>query len=174
MAFLAVAAPYISAASAGLSAVQAYSSAQQQSKTASYNAKVAEANATSQRQWAEYEATNLEREAKAQRGRLTAAMGASGVQTGTGSFLDVLTDDAMTSELDALSLRLQGEQRGRFYDADAAGQRAQGRYAKRMAPVSALTAGLRGFTAAGGSFGSSTPPTSNATIRWTGPRVGAV
>ena len=163
--------PWIAGAVGAVGAIQ---SSMQQSATAKYNAQVADMNATSQRQWAEFEAGKVRDAGKVQRARMRAAQGASGVEAGTGGFLDVLTSDAIDNELDALSMRLQGQARGQFYDAQAGGFRMQASQARAAAPFSALTAGVRGFTAGGGSFGSSVPPTSNATIRWSGPRVGAV
>lgn len=148
--------PFISA---GLSAVGAFQQSQQASATANYNARVAEANAVSTRQWAEYEASRVQQAGKTQRARMLAAQGASGVATGTGSFLDVLTSDAIENELDALSMRLQGQQRGQFYDAQGAGYRMQASQARSSMPFSIATAGLRGYTSA---------------IRWSGPRVGVV
>lgn len=127
----------------GFSALSSFADSQAQASVMRYNAQVAEANALSQRQWAEHEAQQVQEAGRRQRARMLAAQGASGVATGTGSFADVLTDDVIAAEMEALSVRLQGEQRGRFYDAEAGGLRAQARHTSRMAPVSALTSGLQ-------------------------------
>lgn len=136
------------AASAAMSGLGSFQQSRQAAQVADFNAEVAAVNAVSEREWAAAEEARTRREAGQRRGTSVARMGASGLVAQEGSFGDVLSDEAIESELEALTIRAQGEQRARGFEAQQAGQRLSARHTRRSAPLSALGAAAR----AGGPF----------------------
>lgn len=63
-------------------------------------------------------------------GRQLANIAASGVQVGTGSALDIMTDSAIAAERDALNIRYQGALEGSRLKAEASMQRRQAKAAR--------------------------------------------
>lgn len=122
--------------------------AQAAKKTADYNASVMEAQA------AEVRANTAEQERRfrigtqKQQGSAVAAAGASGVTLD--SFADSLAESAGNAELDALTMRWQGERQANALDNSAQLERASGR-TKRKAGL--LGAAGTAFSTAGGMAG---------------------
>lgn len=137
-----------------LSMVEAKESSDRQQGIANYNRKVAENNAVTTRAWAAYDAKNQRRENEAALGKTRALYGASGVDVGDGSAIDVMSDDALQGELAALSLIAKGEVAGSAQDAQARLFQYEASSIKKAAPLSIATAGVKGANA-GYSFGSS-------------------
>jgi len=90
-----------------------------------YNAKVAEQNAQIARETAAEEERRKRIETRRQLGQMRSARGASGIQL-DGSALDVLQDSAATAELDALTIRHQGEVQAFGYESQARMARMEG------------------------------------------------
>jgi hypothetical protein len=78
-------------------------------QTERYNRQVAERNATISRQQAAVSEAAARRDGRRALGKIEAGYGASGVVGNEGSALDVLEDSAIESELDALTIRYNGE-----------------------------------------------------------------
>lgn len=139
---MAQALPFIMAGVGALSSLQQSSQAK---KTAEYNAAVAQSNAAQAQAFADADAARARDEAARKQGAMRAKAAASGVDTGTGSVLDVLSDEALQNELDALNIEAKGAAEARSFNMQAEGFRKQARNIKRAAPLSALGAGLSGF-----------------------------
>lgn len=116
----------------------------QQSAMADYNAKVAANNAVQERAWAEAEANRQRSDAARQRASLLATTAASGVSTGSGSILDVLSDDATRAELDALNIQAKGESSARGFATQEQQFRMEQRNIRNSTLTNAIGAGLRG------------------------------
>jgi len=99
------------AAGTGISAIASYSAYQQQAKVAESNADAASAAARAEEQ-------RLRRDRARRMGSIRAAYGAAGVQA-TGTPLEVLGDQAMEAELDALAVRYGGAVRSRNFENQA-------------------------------------------------------
>lgn len=138
--------------SAILSGVQAMQSSKQAEKTAKYNSQVAAVDAENNRAWARYDANKARQQGDAEAGRTRSLAGASGTDVGEGSTIDILSDDAVESELNALSLELQGEARGRSFDSQSAMYQMEADNAKSSRPLSIAGAALSGY-ASGHSLG---------------------
>jgi hypothetical protein len=141
---MAMALPFIGAAVAALGSFQ---QSRQQGAVSDYNARVAQQNALQERAWGEADAIRMREDASRQRARIRTATAAAGVDVGTGSIIDVLSDDAIRAELAALDIVARGEGAARAQEAQAAGFRMEARFTRRAAPLSALGAGLSGFAA---------------------------
>jgi hypothetical protein len=139
----------IAGASAATSMVGSLQQSAQEARVAEFNAAVAQTNAIQERAFAEADAMRVRDQASRAAGRTRVMAAAAGVDTGTGSVLDILSDDAIQFELDALNIQARGEAGARAHESQAAMQRAQARHTRRQAPLSALGAGLQGF---GGGF----------------------
>lgn len=94
-----------------------------------YNAQIAEQNAQATRATAAEEERRLRVSSRKQIGQARANYGASGVQL-EGSPLDVLEESAANSELDALTVRHQGEQQARSLEQYATLERFKGKNAQ--------------------------------------------
>lgn len=151
------------AASAGLGAIgsiqQGFASRQQ----AEYNAQVAEQNAAAARAQAALDESTSRKKSSMVLGAIRARAAAN---TGdvSGSALDVLADSASEAELEALTLRYQGEVKARQMESEAAIERRRGKNAILEGFVGAgtrlLTAGGYALKAYGGSdAGGSAIPT---------------
>lgn len=117
------------AAGAALSAVGSIRGGNAVANAAEYNAQNAEANAQESRQQASEEERRVRVQARKQIGAARANYGASGVTT-EGSALDVLEESAANAELDALTVRHQGEMKARNFEQYANMERFKGREAK--------------------------------------------
>lgn len=108
------------------------------------NAKIAEQQArdASERGFVEEEA--LRRKAHILKGQQRAAFGASGLDTGTGTPLDVLADTAYLSESDAATIRYNAQQERYGFESQKGDQ--MGKAA--MSKVSATNARIAGSNAA--------------------------
>ena len=152
-AFVAANAGKLALAVGGLSAVTDFQSQRQAAAVARYNAEVAEQSAASQRQWGEAEAARAREASRRQMARMRAAQGASGVEVGSGSFGDVLADDAMVGELQALSLLYESESRARQFDTQAAIARSQTGTSFGRSLLAGIGTGLSAYGAMGGPVG---------------------
>ncbi len=79
--------PYLMAAGTAVGAVQGYSSAQYQAQVAENNAAIMAENARNERAAADQDMMDKDLEAKAQIGAMLSEMGASGLDTNSGSLL---------------------------------------------------------------------------------------
>lgn len=136
-------------AGTGLQAVGTIASAQAQSNAAKYNAQISEQNATIARQNAAEQEARQRRLAKKRLGALRAGVGASGV-TMEGSPLAVMQDTAQQLELDALTIRHQGDLKARGYKVNAELDRTQAKNVKKQGYLKAgsqlLSGGARAYT----------------------------
>jgi hypothetical protein len=115
-------------ASVATQAIGQIQQAQVAKKAADYNAALAEQNAAVQRQQAGAREEAQRREAGQVLGAQRAAFAQSGGGMG-GSAADVMQQSATNAELDALTLRYEGELRARGLEAEAAGERFAGKAA---------------------------------------------
>lgn len=138
MAFILPFIPYVAAA---VSAVSAYQQGQANANAAGYNAQIGEVNKG-------MALRDQERKAQLAAGRARAAYGASGVQLGTGSPLDVLADAAGQSEYDKLKIRFN-------YDSRINLDRAQESSYRTSSVLNAVGAGFKAYGSAIPMFGSS-------------------
>lgn len=131
-------------AAASVSALGSLQQSAQAEAVSNYNAKVAANNAIQERAWATAEADRQRSAAARQRATLAATTAASGVSVGSGSVLDVLSDDAIRAELDALTTVSQGESRARGFRSQENQFRMEARNTRNSAFTSAIGAGMRG------------------------------
>jgi hypothetical protein len=169
MAFLPVIAAVASIAGTGLAAVGAIQQGNAARAAATYNAAVAENNAIVARQNAKLalsesnaEEQGVRRRTAQQLGTAGAAIGASGI-TQEGSALDVLEETVALGELDALTVRWQGdlkarnfEQQARGYQSSAELERMSGRAAKTNSIFSAAGTLLSGLSSTSSNYFKST------------------
>lgn len=136
-----------------ISAVGAVSQASAAAKAADYNAKVAEKNAAIAKQNALADEQAKRRETQSILGRSRAAIGASGLAV-VGTPLDVLSETAALGELDALTIRYNGENNAQSYKQDAELERMRGRSAKTRGFFGAASHLIGGLSDAASSAGS--------------------
>jgi hypothetical protein len=163
----ATAAPYIAAAGAGISAIgsiqqgnQAYASAKSEQYAREANAQLLQFNAQAAGQQAVAREALLRRRVAATQGEARAALGSTGTAA-TGSNLGLLEQAAQEGELDALTIRYEGEmqQRGLMAQAQqelyqAQGAKRQAKDARRAGFMNAATSLLSGAAMYGaGGFG---------------------
>jgi len=101
-------------------------SANAQQNESRYNRQVAERNATIVQQQAAVSEAAARRDARRAIGKAEAGYGASGVVGSEGSPLEVLQDSATEAELDALTIRYNGELGAMGYRDDATMARMRG------------------------------------------------
>lgn len=116
---MAVALPWIMAATAVVSAAGAIQQGQATAQAEEFNANVARQNAASIMQQSEAADLMLKRHQEQQMGAAVAAYGASGAGVDSGSALDVLTDTARSQTLDRLTQKYN-------YQLKAIGYRTEG------------------------------------------------
>lgn len=109
-----------------VSAVGAMQNAQAQSDADAYNAQVAQNNAIAVQQQAEQNAELQQQTAKRAIGSTVAAYGSSGVASGEGSALDVLSNTASSAELDRQTILYKGHLQALGYQDEAALDKAKG------------------------------------------------
>lgn len=129
-----------STAMQAIGAIQQGNSAQ---AAANYNAAILDQNATVERQQAGAREDAKRREARMILGSQRAAFAQSGGGMG-GSAADVMQESAINAELDALTLRYEGDLRARGMNAEAAGERFAGAQAQRQGYFSAAGSILGG------------------------------
>ena len=137
----------VSLVGAGLDAYGKYQQGQAQANANNYNANVTETNKY-------FALMDQARTATQTQGKAVAAYGASGVQTSTGSPLDVLADSAGQAALDRLKI-------GYNYDSQAALDRMGASNATTAATINATTSAMRGVGQAIPMFGSSSGSAAN-------------
>lgn len=146
---MAAAVPFLPLISAGVTAVGALMSASAASNAAKYNAAVAERNAKIARQQAAAEEERSRLDAMRKLGSIRAGYGASGVAM-EGTPLKVLEDSAMEAELDALTIRYNGELKAMGFESDAALERKR---ASSAMTTGIFKAGSALLTGAGKTYG---------------------
>lgn len=122
-----------------MTAVNAISQGNAAAASANYNARVAENNAIAVRQQAAADEARQRRLAAKRSGSLVAGYGATGV-TVEGSPLDIMEESAMQEELDALTIRYNGELAASNFMATAGMERARASNARTSGYMGAGTA----------------------------------
>lgn len=117
-------------ASVGVKAVSQVKAGKAQAAADNYNAELAERDAVISRQNAAFEEQRFRRMSRKRLGEMTAGFGASGFTIG-GSALVAIADSAAQEELDALTIRYQGELKAVGYGESAALDRSRAKDAKR-------------------------------------------
>ena len=148
MAFMAVALPYIMAATAVVGAVSAIQQGKAAKAADDFNANIASQNAQIARADAAAQAVQADREQYMRFGAIRAAQGKAGGAAGAGSVLDVLADNAMQGELERQNIIYQGEQRARGYSNTASLDTFAGKNAQTSGYMKAGTELLSGGTKA--------------------------
>lgn len=136
-------APIVAGISAAVGAVGAIRQGNATAKAAKTNALFQQRNAVIARQQAAEDADRSRRAARRRLGALRAGFGASGVSL-EGSPLDVLEDQAMESELDALTIQYQGELSAIGLESEAALSRERARASKTAGYLKAGSSLLTG------------------------------
>lgn len=108
----------LAGAQLGFSILGSYSKSRAQARAARFNAKIAERNAVLTRQQSAEQEMRFRRTSRRRRGARSAARGASGI-TATGSVLEAMADAAAEEELDALTIKYQGEQQAKSFEMQA-------------------------------------------------------
>lgn len=162
MAFLPALALPLMIASTVMSAVGAVTSAAGQSNAAKAGAKVDELNAQQAQTEGMLQGEAARRQGSQAEGEAAATIGASGVQSGTGTALQTLRESAINSQYDVLNARYSAQSRATAYDADAAMKKSEakadtisgyiGAGSTLLKGASSIAGGLGG---AGGGFGGS-------------------
>lgn len=144
MGFLAIIGLIVSMVSAIGGAMAAKDAGEAQKAAADYNAKVLEAQAQSEREAAAFEETQQREQAAKMRARQRVAYLASGVDLSEGTPLEVLGQQAGEMEMDALTIRYNGEIKAKQSESQAAIYRMQGAQAKKAGYTNAGSSLLTG------------------------------
>lgn len=144
MGFLAIIGLIVSMVSAIGGAMAAKDAGEAQKAAADYNAKVLEAQAQSEREAAAFEETQQREKAAKMRARQRVAYLASGVDLSEGTPLEVLGQQAGEMEMDALTIRYNGEIKAKQSESQAAIYRMQGAQAKKAGYTNAGSSLLTG------------------------------
>lgn len=153
-------------AGAGVNAVGSYESGVASSKASQYQAQVAANNALIAQQnegWEEQTGAAKEaaqgQKGRAQIGQTTAAMGASGVTVGSGSFADVVGAEHSLASLDTNTIRSDTARKVYGYEVQQVSDTAQSqlleaesKQQREMAPISAIGTFLSGASSVGAKF----------------------
>lgn len=145
--------PFIPLITAAIGGVAAYQQGQQQKAVLEYNAQAARQQAKAEREVARLREEQHRRQARQFAGAQRAAMGASGVDVGSGSFGDILADDAIQAELGALAIRYGGEQQSNFYLQQSRLDRMRAANAGRAGAIRGGTTLLTGLGQSGDALG---------------------
>lgn len=160
--FIAVAASVAGAGAAAYGAIQSGNAA---SAADNYNAEVAAANATAATQQAQQNAMLQQQQAKQQLGSVVASYGASGVDAGSGSALDVLSMSASNAELDRQTILYKGQLQANGYtdeaQLDSSSAANAGEQGDLKAASSLLTGAANVYSKIPGSAGSGTAGSSD-------------
>lgn len=106
----------LAVAGTAMSAVSAITQGQSEASADKYNASIASQNAISVQQQAEGAAQIQQEQAKRTLGAATAAYGASGIVSGTGTPLDVLANSAGAAERDRQNIIYKGQLQAAGYE----------------------------------------------------------
>lgn len=136
--------PYIPLITGIVGGASAIEQGRQQSAALEYNAQVARQQALAELERARLEEAQFRRRSRQVEGAQRAAMGVSGAVVGSGSFQDVLADDAIQAELGALAIRYGGQQQARFYSQQARLDRRRAASASRAGIIRGGTTLLTG------------------------------
>jgi len=113
----------------GMQIVGGVSQSRAEARAARFNAMIADRNAVITRQQSKEQEMRFRRTSTRRRGARSAARGASGI-TATGSALEAMADAAAEEELDALTIRYQGETQARSLEMQAQQYRQQAKASK--------------------------------------------
>lgn len=139
----------VTAASAAYSGYSSYQSGKNQQKVADYNAKVAETQALDARARGGFEANQKRREVAAVLGQQQTQMAANGIETASGSALNLASDTAWAGEMDAKTIEVNALRAAYGYEQEAVGTRLQGQVARRNANGQAIGSLLSGASKTG-------------------------
>lgn len=149
--------PFIPLITAAIGGVAAYQQGQQQKAVLEYNAQTARQQARAEREVARLREDQHRRQARQFAGAQRAAMGASGVSVGSGSFGDILADDAIQAELGALAIRYGGQQQSNFHTQRARLSSMRAANAGRAGAIRGGTTLLTGLGQSGDALGFENP-----------------
>lgn len=130
-------------AATAMKAIGAIQAGNASKKAADYNATLMDQGAATERQQAAAREEAKRREASMILGKQTAALAQSGGGLG-GSAADVMRQSSINAELDALTLRYEGDLRARGLEANAAQERFSGDQAKYQGRMQAIGSILGG------------------------------
>lgn len=164
---MAAAVPFLPYIAGGAAAASSLMATAQQRAVGAAQAKMLESQAAAARQQTGLEVEALGRETRRQFGELRAA-GAQGGLLDSVTFGDVYKQAATAAELDALSLAYQGETQAGSLLTEARITRAA-RPSWALGVLQATSAGLGGYAGAGGTFGTTAPPSTSSLIARTTP-----
>lgn len=139
----------VTAASAAYSGYSSYQSGKNQQKVAEYNAKVAETQALDARARGAAEANQKRREVAAVLSQQQTQMAANGIETASGSALNLASDAAWAGEMDAKTIEVNALRAAYGYEQEAVGTRLQGQVARRNANGQAIGSLLSGASKTG-------------------------
>lgn len=139
-------------AGAATSAYSSYQSGKNQQKIAEYNAKVAETQALDARARGGYEANQKRREVASVLGQQQTQMAANGIETSSGSALNLASDTAWAGEMDAKTIEVNALRAAYGYEQEAVGTRLQGKAAMKNARGAAYGSLLSGASKAGSMY----------------------
>lgn len=142
MAWVMIAQAVVAAVSAAASANAQRQGAKAQQAAANYNAQILEQNAATERQQANLREETQRRQARQVLGAQAASLAQAGIGLGGGSAADLMEQSATNAELDALSIRYEGDMRARGLLASAEQERYQGRVAGYNARQASISGGL--------------------------------
>lgn len=133
------------AASTGMSVGSSLLGGMQARDAAKYNAAVASQNAVLARQQGAVAGEQLQRDQQLKLGSMIAQYGASGVQTDTGSPMEILASSVRQMAFDRATLKYNYELKALGLDAEAGAQSARGANAMTSGILNAAGAGLKGY-----------------------------
>lgn len=122
-----------------------------EARAAKYNANIAEQNAVIARQQGQVAVEAQQRDAARKIGAMVAAYGASGVQTDSGSPLDVLADSASKSTLDGLTIKYNYTLKALGFDTQAKLDRMGAKTARTSGILGGAASALQSYSASGSS-----------------------
>jgi hypothetical protein len=138
---------------AGVSAYSSYSQAQDAKAADEYNEKVADQNAISAEQQGQEQAQLQQQQAAKTIGAAVAGYGASGVESGSGSALDVLSESASNSELDRQNILYKAKLQANGYQDEGDLDSAKAATRDEQGELGATAAILSGAGKAAGDVG---------------------
>jgi hypothetical protein len=136
-------------ASSAVSAIGALQQGQQQKDYANYQASQAEADAKAERDAAEVHADKIRKAARQQAGQARAAIAGSGVDVGEGTPVDINSSIYGNAEEDAWSTILTGKSKSNQLNAQAEGFRISGDNAETASYFNAAGSALSGAVSIG-------------------------
>lgn len=146
---------WVALASAAVSAVGSIKQGQAQADAANYNAAIAAQNATIAQQQGVAAVEAQRRDSARAIGRMKALYGASGVQSDSGSPVDVLADSASMAELDALTTQYNYRLKALGYENQAELDRSNAKNARTSSYLNAASQVMNGMTSYGKMSGGS-------------------